>query len=62
MTESVEALKAAKYHAEKADATASKTDIGLSIAFALIAICERLDRMTDKESNLDFFRHELRRP
>jgi len=45
-----EALNQAKYFAKRAEVQEGKTNASLAIAWALIAICERLDEVTDHDS------------
>ena len=45
-----EALNQAKYFAKRAEVREAETNANLAIAWALIAICERLDEVVDHDS------------
>jgi hypothetical protein len=49
--EQEDALRRARNLAKEADRTGSQNAIKLSIAYALVAICERLDQVIDKDSD-----------
>ena len=45
-----EALNQAKYFAKRAEVREAEANSNLAIAWALIAICERLDTVIDRDS------------